>query len=52
MIKYVIAFAMVIAFGVAAMGLYLDTKPRQVGVPFNWTIEQVHCAVYSDCRRQ
>ena len=29
---------MVLAFGIAAMGMYVDTKPRQVGV-HHFTIE-------------
>ena len=46
--KSIVAFAMLLALGVTAVGMYMDTKPRQVGVR-HFTIEQVHCAVYSDC---
>jgi hypothetical protein len=47
--KYVIAFAMVLALGVAALGMYLDVKPQQNKFSSPWTIKQIHCAVYSDC---
>lgn len=48
--RYIIFPAMTAALAVAAFGIYKDAapKPKLTELP-RFTIEHVHCAVYSDC---
>ena len=51
MMRYIITGIAAVALVVAAVGLYLDYKPKEAKAEWQapWTIRGIHCAVYQDC---